>query len=181
MPFKTKLFSLVIVCLLILPVLINPQRSGKVLGTNERGGQIGGSVSPSVEQAADKNTPTSNTNLTVSEVKNINTEIPKQSRIGEIGSGIRDVRTVETPKNQGQIITGKAIWDENAKSSVSTDKFSLGSGIKVTFNDKTLSLVVGNSRILSSDTILVLDKKTFQELGGDLERGEIQVSVVQDQ
>lgn len=175
MSLKTKLFSLVIVGLLILPILISPSKTGQVLGVNDQAtGSVGGDTSSS-EQNNNQKTADSGTTQT-------NSEILKQAKVGEIASGVRDVKnednsTAPVPAS----LTGKIIWDENVKTPVSTDKFGLGSSIKVVNGDKTLKLVVSNTRILSTDTILVLDKKTFLALGGDLEKGELTAEVSVDQ
>jgi hypothetical protein len=169
MSLKTRLFSLIIVGLLLLPIFIGPQRNGQVLGTREDT-QV--SQTPATEKNTDKGT---NIDLPTETVDSL-----RQVKVGEIASGIRDVR--DTQEVAPQVLKGKAIWDANARSSVVTDKFSLGTGIKVKRGGKTLDLVVGGTRVLAVDTILVLDKKSFIELGGDPEKdNQIEVEVTLDQ
>lgn len=90
-----------------------------------------------------------------------------ENRIGEIGSGALDVRTTDLSSNSDKVFSGKAEWDENTRSQVTSDKFPLGRTVKVTAGDKTLNLVVGDVRVLPTDTLLVLNQKTFEQLGGD--------------
>ena len=170
MSFKTKLFSLIIVGLLLLPIFISPQKTGQVLGTRE-------GVQPEVSS-----NPQPGSQITSNTESKIQNDTLRQAKVGEIGSGIRDVKSAETQAQSPVTFKGKAIWDANAKSSVATDKFSLGSGIKVVRGGKTLDLVVGSGRVLATDTILVLDKKSFVGLGGNPETdNQIEVEVWLDQ
>jgi len=142
MSVKTKIISLALLGLLILPALLfTPRPTGNVLGVSEKNEQPFSQVS-------------------------------EKTKIGEIGSGAIDIRTVEREENKGKIHKGKAVWDANAKSKVSTDKFSLGTGIKVTGKSKDLNLVVGDVRVLSAETLIVVDKTTFTDLGGNPDTDE---------
>lgn len=106
------------------------------------------------------------------------TPAAQTTQIGEIGSGAFETKATNTD-NTGKIYTGKAIWDVNATSQVSTDKFNLGQSIKVTNGTISQNLVVGDVRVLASDTLLVLNKDTFQKLGGDPQKDtSIDVTVV---
>lgn len=165
---KTKIFSLLLLLLLIIPAfLVNPRYgAGMVLGVTET------------------NLDTTPQNLEIKENNNIDTKnnsgligsffrekpkinpTPKQSQLGQIGSGAMEVRTIQDEK---PIVKGKVIWDKNAKTAVATDKFNLGTSITVSYKEKNLSLVVGDNRVLSADTVLVVDKETFIKLGGNPE------------
>lgn len=91
-----------------------------------------------------------------------------EQKIGQIGGGtIEDTRLIDKNSSKPKTLQGKAIWDENSKSQVSTDKFNLGSGIKVSTKSNSLDLVVGDVRVLSLDTLLVLNKDTYIKLGGN--------------
>jgi hypothetical protein len=129
MSFKTKILSLLLMGLLILPVLIAPQKGGNVLG--------------------------------VIESKSSSSQVAEG--LGEIGGGTIEVKTVDPAPTTNSIISGKAIWD----GPVSSDKFSLGASIKVSSGNKSTSLVVGDIRVLSPDTLMVVDKSTYIKLGGD--------------
>ena len=152
MSLKTKILSLILLGLLVLPVLIGPRSGGSVLGVVEN---------KSNQQESVKSTG--------------------QTQIGEIGSGAFETKAVDTTGTKGKIFTGKAIWDGATKSQVTTDKFSLGKSIKVSNGDTSLNLVVGDVRVLGTDTILVLNKDTFEKLGGDTQKEDtIEVSVIAD-
>jgi hypothetical protein len=173
MTLKTKLFSLILLGLLVLPVIMSPARNGDVLGVNDR--RTGTVNTDAVSTQSPETDLSSQSSASVSEVL-------KQNKIGEIASGVRDIKTVDnTSTGSPSQLEGKIIWDENAKTPVSTDKFPLGNSIKIQNGEKILKVVVSNPRILATDTILVLDKKTFQDLGGDLEKGEINAIVSLDQ
>jgi hypothetical protein len=89
-------------------------------------------------------------------------------KIGQIGGGtLEDTRISGKDSTKPKTLQGKAIWDENAKSAVSTDKFNLGTSIKVTTPSSSMGLVVGDVRVLSLDTLLVLNKETYTKLGGN--------------
>lgn len=180
MTFKTKIFSLIALSLLVLPVFLAPQRNGQVLGAREGSVQTSDEMT-NVDRARAGITPAAQGSVSRSQEDQVFVEeIPKSVKLGEIGSGVRSVRALDETENSTQIYSGKAIWNKEAKVAVSTDKFPLGESIKATAGDKSMSLVVQSRPILSTDTILVLDTKTFQELGGDPERGEIQVQVTLD-
>lgn len=147
MSFKVKIFSLVIIGLLLLPVLVNPTQTGQVLGVRET--QIGqvNSIAPSTSQPSQ-------------------TQIPKQSQLGTIASGAREVRVTETEIANNRLL-GDIVVDTNAISPVATDRFDEGTQITVITASGTHVLTVTNRRILSPDTILVLDQETFASIGGN--------------
>lgn len=145
MSFKVKIFSLIIIGLLLLPVLVSPSQTGEVLGVRET--QVGQltPAAPFVSQSG-------------------SSEIPRQSQLGTIASGARDVRTSEVATSNRLI--GDILVDENAISAVSTDRFAEGTKLSVVTANGTHELTVTSTRILSPDTILVLDPETFALIGG---------------
>ncbi len=152
MSLKTKLITLFLLCLLMVPVFIGPRTAGNVLGAQEK---------RSIQDT-----------LT-------NTSSVKQ--IGEIGSGAIDFKTVENTNPKGKIYQGRAIWDSKAQTPVSTDKFGLGKGLAISSKNEKLSLVVGDVRVLPNDVLLILDKKTFTDLGGDIQKDQsLEISVIPD-
>ncbi len=157
MDIKTKVFSLIVLLLLALPIVLGTQNSGgQVLGASENNQT--GSISAA------------NTNQS--------TAIPIQGRIGEIASGASEVVSADTAE-ASKVFKGRVIWEDNAKWKVVSDKFPKGSGIEVKFNGKAFPLVVEETRILSSDTTLVVNKETFIKLGGDPETSSyIEVEVI---
>jgi hypothetical protein len=153
---KTKIFSLIVLALLTLPVILGPQRSaGQVLGTSEN-------------KESGNSFPTINIPNPLSGVSSETQPIPKPPKIGEIASGTREIITTDTasiPKT----LKGNVVWEDKVKSKVISDKYPKGSGIIVNYNGKSIPLVVDDSRILSTDTILVVDKDTFIKIGGNPE------------
>ncbi|MEM1312607.1 MAG: hypothetical protein AAGF07_04045 [Patescibacteria group bacterium] len=138
MSIKTKILSLLILGLLLLPSILGPRTGGSVLGVLDS------------RQDEKSTSPAEN------EVK-----------VGEIASGAFETRVFKSNQSQQESMKGKVIWDENAKSPVVTDKFSLGQSLKVNTGSSSYSLIVSDVRVLSENTLLVLDKNTFIELGGN--------------
>jgi len=178
---RTKVFSLLLLALLIVPaILISPVRDNSaVLGVSENlemQPQIGGQIVNNSNQEALKPKPAENfdlNNLFTPESK------AKTAKIGEIGSGAQEIRNVD--KDEAKSITGKVIWDENARTGIATDKFPLGSSIKVNYNKKDVFLVVGDTRVLASDTVLVVNREAFVKLGGNPDKeNKITVTVSLD-
>jgi hypothetical protein len=153
MSFKAKLLSLFLLGLLLLPAFLGPRSSGDVLGALD--------YKPTQTKTSD------------TESQNI--------QIGEIASGAFETKAAETNPIDKKVYKGKAIWDENSKSQVITDKFSMGKSIKVSSNDNTLNLIVGDVRVLGEATLLVLNRDTFVLLGGDPDvQDSMDVSVIAD-
>jgi hypothetical protein len=153
MSFKTKLLSLFLLGLLLLPTFLGPRSTGTVLGVFEN-----------------------NANQAI-----IESETTTNSQIGEIASGAFETKAVDNTSTRGKVYQGKAIWDENSKSQVITDKFSLGKSIKINSKDKSLDLIVGDVRVLGEDTLVVLNRDTFILLGGNPDtQNNIDVSVIAD-
>jgi hypothetical protein len=167
MTFKTRLFGLIIFGLLILPIFLStPERTGQVLGASETTDEPNRNTNP-IDLFGGNNTETLQSN-------------PKETKIGEIGSGVRAKREKEQV-TQTLEISGQAILDSNTVIPVSSDKFPLGTSIQVKTNTTTLDLVVQGKSILSTNTLLVLDSKTFELLGGDSELGTIQITVKENE
>lgn len=104
---------------------------------------------------------------------------------GNIGSGARDIKNDEGEENEEKTTeyTGKALWDANQKSDISTDKLALGQTITVKSGDITKSMVVSELReeTLSEDTILILNTETYISLGGNPEEGlPLNITVITD-
>jgi hypothetical protein len=166
--FRTKIFSLFLLALLIIPaVLVSPSRqNATVLGVSENvenaaiipTGQIAES-SPSQTSQAESG------DFDITKLFEPEKEVSKIAKIGQIGSGAQEVQTLE--KSEAKVLSGRVIWDENARSAIATDKFPLGSSIKVSYESKDVYLVVGDARVLSSDTVLVVNRDTFIKIGGD--------------
>lgn len=168
---RTKIFSLLLLALLIVPaILINPIKDNSaVLGVSENL-----ESSPKINEQTVENfdQKTKNQKLTEKTNNNFNLdglfnsgEKAKVAKIGQIGSGAQEIKTVD--KDESKSITGKVIWDENVRTGIATDKFPLGSSVKVNYNKKDSFLVVGDTRVLASDTVLVVNRDVFVKLGGN--------------
>jgi hypothetical protein len=172
MNIKTKLFSLIILGILVLPVFINPPKSGNVLGVLEKKG----SVTESQSEIRQNNTSTLGSIL-LNQQTEVSPSQPEQApnkAIKDISSGIRDIKKkISAPKEY----RGKIVWDANAKYPAISDKFGLGSGVKVVNGGSTINVVVGDVRVLSPDTLMVVDNKTFTQLGGNPEK-DLSIDVV---
>lgn len=179
--FRTKIFSLFLLALLIIPaILVSPVRqNANVLGVSENINEIESNfVVPKNNEIESKATSNSD-NFDLGNFFGPDNTKAKTSKIGQIGSGAQEVRAID--KDETKAISGKVIWDENARSAISTDKFPLGSSIKVNYNQKDVYLVVGDTRVLSSDTVLVVNRETFVKLGGNPEKeNKINVNISLD-
>ncbi|MBC7472224.1 MAG: hypothetical protein H7196_03120 [candidate division SR1 bacterium] len=178
MNVKTRLFSLILLAILIIPVFFNPPKSGKVLGISEKiesepetkattTNYDTGSVFNSTNTNEQKASNTIDADAKQSQISAEPSQVPEY-KLKDISSGIRDKKKkANTPAKESQ---GKVVWDANSTNSVTSDKFGLGSGIKVKYGNKETNIVVANTRILAPDVLLVVDSKTFMQLGGDLEK-----------
>jgi hypothetical protein len=181
MNVKTRLFSIILLGILIIPVFFNPPKSGKVLGVSEQAQpEVEAKPAPAVSGfniGSVFNAP--NNEQKSNEQKNVAAVVDNQSppsdltpspeyKLKDISSGIRDKKK----KNMVSVkdLQGKVVWDAGTSNSVTSDKFGLGSGVKVKYADKVTNLVVANTRILAPDVLLLVDSKTFVQLGGDLEK-----------
>lgn len=66
-----------------------------------------------------------------------------------------------------QSVEGKIIWRESLPYSVGTDKFDFGTGIEVNIDNQRIDLTVDSTPLLTTETVLIVDRVTFQKLGGD--------------
>lgn len=168
MNIKTKLFSLIILSVLVLPVFINPPKSGGVLGAFEdKNVETQSQTSPNSISTSSIGSVLLNQNK--QEAQQTENQVQEQSsgaKLKDISSGIRDIKKkVNAPIE----LRGKIIWDANTKSAAVSDKFALGAGVRVAFNGKSTDVVIGDNRVLSPDTIMIVDQKTFILMGGNPE------------
>jgi hypothetical protein len=213
MNVKTKVVTLIIASILILPAIFNTrQEKGEVLGVSEDTTTAipvdsGDNPTPPVptQQATTSSplpaaSPTQNETVEKPKEKTgfklrnpfggifddsnevVEEAQSKQVRIKNISSGIRDTNNDDS--NQSAIQTpspksGKVKWEAGTKASVTSDKFPVGSGIKVFYGDNAVDLVVNKSRVLVPGTVLVVDQDTFVQLGGNPEtQSTINVEIV---
>jgi hypothetical protein len=172
MNVKTKLFSLIILAVLVLPVFINPPKSGSVLGVLEKKGSVA-EAQPETTQESTSSLGSILLNQQAESTSNVQ-EKSTNKVVKDISSGIRDIKKkIASPKEY----RGKIVWDANAKYPAISDKFGLGTGVRVVNGGNSANIVVGDVRVLSPDTLMVVDNKTFTQLGGNLEK-DLSIDVV---
>jgi hypothetical protein len=172
MNVKTKLFSLIILGILVLPVFINPPKSGNVLGVLEKKGSVAEAQSE-IQQTNNSSLGSILLNQQAETPANESEKTPTKV-VKDISSGIRDIKKkITAPKEY----RGKIVWDANAKYPAISDKFGLGTGVKVVNGSTVANVVVGDVRVLSPDTLMIVDNKTFTQLGGNLEK-DLSIDVV---
>jgi hypothetical protein len=159
MTAKTKIFSLLVLILLFLPIVINPQRSGQVLGTSE-----------TEEQSSFFNFQQNNQEAVVPAQSEI------ASRTGGIASGVRTTPN-DSPIDTNEVFVGKAIVNMNTSLVATSDKFPLGTSVKVRSGDIDINIVIQGRSVLSGDTLLVLNQETFEKLGGNPSEGSVDIQV----
>ena len=145
MNLKAKMFTLLIIGVLSIPIMFGGNSGGQVLGVNE-------DLTDTSRLSSNFSNPFASNEKTV-----------KTSQLGSIASGISD----DTTDDDVQILEGEIVWDGNTKIPVASDKFEIGQGLQIVTETGTFNLVVGDKRLLSSSTLLVVDESTFVELGGD--------------
>ncbi|NJK71401.1 MAG: hypothetical protein HC932_04085 [Thermales bacterium] len=93
-------------------------------------------------------------------------------QIKDITSGVRE-KVDKEPKIYSSDIPearGFIKWENSATTTVTSNKYSLGSSIKVNTSEQSgADLVISKIQVLPVDTILVVDQNTFIQLGGDPE------------
>lgn len=195
MNIKTKIITVIIASVLVLPAIFNPQRDGgEVLGVSETietpssipvndGSQ--GNETPEVVVAPEPvrvEEPAAREGIGITNPfagwfqsreeeppRAVNPPVQEGVRIRDISSGIRDVEGIEASPNSqpGSSRVGKVLWEESPTISVTSDVFAVGSGVQVITPNGSMNLVVNKSRVLVPGTLLVVDQQTFAQLGGD--------------
>lgn len=192
MNIKTKVITLIIASILVIPAIVNPSRDGgEVLGISESSsGQV--NEAPAVENST--NSPAQSNGVVNTQETSVGEDEddsgfkitnpfkglfggdddPKPAKrpiqIKDISSGIRDVEEIKSndrsvPKQK----VGKVKWEDSTDVHVISDIYPVGSGVQVTAGNKTTNLVINKSRVLVPGTLLVVDQETFIELGGNPE------------
>ena len=195
MNIKTKIITVIIASVLVLPAIFNPQRDGgEVLGVSESvetpsvvpvDDGAGGAETPEVVVAPEPvrvEEPVVRERFKISNPfagwfsssdepePQITPSIEEEGvRIRDISSGIRDVEGIESQPNSqlGTSRVGNVVWEESPTISVVSDVFTVGSGVEVITPNGSMNLVVNKSRVLVPGTLLVVDQQTFAQLGGN--------------
>lgn len=177
---KAKIFSIILALFLILPIVTGVRRGaeGSVLGARDG---ITETKLESKEQASQATTASQEgvVSRIISGISNsggdssiqavTESNSPIEQKMKEISSGARDIRTV-TNTESTTTRQGNAVWEPSAKAPVTSDKYPLGTSVKISYNNVTINAVVADSRVLPANILFVLDAKTFQQLGADPEQ-----------
>jgi hypothetical protein len=156
-----------------LPVLISPQKSGQVLGISEQKSPLDNQQNQSKSNTLEQILPKWNSDV-ASEPQ------AKKSPAEKISSGVMETKLTEKKKTS-EVTEGLVSWDEKLQNIAISDKFTLGSSVKIIYQTNQVDLVIGDSKSLEPDTILVLDKASFIKLGGNPEtQKSLKVSVKAD-
>lgn len=93
--------------------------------------------------------------------------------IVNVNNGVDDIRQrILEQQNPStvQIQTGKITWENGLGESILSDKFIIGSNVNIKFGDKAQSLIISDNRILPVNTIAVISKEKFAVLFADPEK-----------
>jgi hypothetical protein len=98
---------------------------------------------------------------------------------GQIAGGVLENKSTQDKNSQpSAVLTGQAVLDKDALVAVSTDRFALASEIEITYKDVTIDKIVGNNKqALKEGQVVILDQKTFIELGIDPSLGSAEVQI----
>lgn len=167
---KTKIYSLILFIILVLPGLIMPtikQPITELPSLPSFGSDKNQFAVPDLSFLTPKEniaTPKLSANLFEAKI-GMNTPEQVKTTLG-IKSDFNKLSENIIQKNK-LAFEGKISWDDTLSNSVASDKFGVGSNIKISYKDKTTLKIIAKQRILGEDNILLVDKETFVELGGD--------------
>lgn len=100
----------------------------------------------------------------------------KSQNSGQIAGGVAENSTEESQK-----MTGKIIWSNSPNSRVRTDKFNLSTPITVSTPEKSLNLIVEEKVDgLDEGVLLIVNKETFQKLGGQPDQESLEVTITKN-
>ena len=174
---KTKIYSLILFIVIILPGVTMPTIKTPIAELPNLPtftSPFGNSSNNSLENA--EKTQTQNQAQFVP--PDLSFLTPKENIITPKLAPKLDIASIETKTETKKIIDniiqknkiafeGKISWDETLSNPVATDKFGLGTNIKITYKEKITTKSVAQQRVLSDDNILMVNKATFVEIGGD--------------
>jgi hypothetical protein len=179
---RYKIISVLIFLIIAIPGVLMPN-----LEQPEIQGSIGsiniGNI-PETKTETIKNTinfGNFNQNDIIPEVKTakipLPTELPAQFNPSELQVK-KDIKALEPNINSGT--KGMLYSDNSDQKELSTDKFPVGSSVKIKYQDKSVITKVGSKRILASGTMGMVSQSVFQELGVDPKKiTELEVNIEQ--
>jgi hypothetical protein len=186
--YRTRIISLFIVILILIPAFLAPPKEKNFIQSAQK----------NVGNLPNFTLPNINTQDLVPKPPLINIEIPKndyaqnlEPRNSPFLSGVLDQRidSVLTDTEKVKDILkiakkiryeGKVSWADNLKNSVYTDKFNVGSSIKITINNKSYIKNIDEKIIMTDDNLLLVNKDVFMEIGGD-PKSQKSINVVLEQ
>ena len=171
---RTRLISIFLILIILIPAFLVPPKEKNLI----QSAQQNANNLPSLQL------PSFNATDLIPKVPLISIDIPKTDyaqnltpRNSPFVSGVLDQRIdiptdIEKVKDSFKNIKkisyeGKVAWADNLKNNVYTDKFSSGSSIKITFNNKSYIKNVDEKTIMTDDNLLLVSKDVFVEIGGD--------------
>jgi hypothetical protein len=196
-PMQTKVISILVLFLLILPGIVMP-----VLSNPDK--QVAGvSDSPLEDGLNASSQPTQNNSFKFPEIKlpetnfqafaptlpNFNSgnnstkviesqPIANQATLPEIvvridnnfGDDLRQRIQNQQGSVTPQVQTGKIVWEAGLGDDVFSDKFPIGSKVNFKFGDKSQNLIITDNRILPMNTLVIISKEKFFNLFADPEK-----------
>lgn len=171
---KTRLLSIILILIILIPAFLVPPKEKNLIQSAQ---QTANNL-PSIQL------PSFNAVDLVPKAPLINIEVPQGSytqnltpRNSPFLSGVLDQR-IDIPTDTDKVkdilkfgnkvkYEGKIAWADNLKNNVYADKFNAGSSVKITFKDKSFIKNIDEKSILSDDSLLLVSKAVFEEIGGD--------------
>jgi hypothetical protein len=190
-PMKTKIISILVLFLLILPGIVMPtlnNNSGKeVAGASDSPLEDGLNSSTKISQDngfkfPDFKFPETNFQAFAPTLPNFNSDknnkviesqpIPNQAVLPEIvvrvdnnfGNDIRQRIQEQQDSSSNPIQQGKITWETGLGDDVFSDKFPIGSKVNFKFGDKSQNFIISDNRILPINTLLIISKEKFANL-----------------
>jgi hypothetical protein len=188
-PMKTKIISILVIFLLILPGIVMPnlrRAEPAVAGINNTNESESESKSdtnifkfPEVKlpdtnlQAFAPTLPNFNQNNNQPQTVLIANQASAPTLVVNVNNNVDDIRQrILDQQNPTvtQIQTGKVAWESGLNDSVLSDKFPVGSNVNIKVGDKNQVFTVTDNRILPVNTLMIVSKEKFAGTFADPEK-----------
>jgi hypothetical protein len=188
-PMKTKIISVLVIFLLILPGIVMPnlkRAEPEVAGINNTNESESESKSdtnifkfPEVKlpdanlQAFAPTLPNFNQNNNQPQTVLIANQASAPTLVVNVNNNVDDIRQrILDQQNPtiAQIQTGKVAWESGLGDSVLSDKFPVGSKVNIKVGDKNQIFTITDNRILPVNTIMIISKEKFTTTFADPEK-----------
>jgi hypothetical protein len=195
-PMKTKIVSILVLFLLILPGIVMPVLSNpdkQVAGVSDspledglnasnQSAQNNGFKFPEIKlpetnfQAFTPTLPNFNPNNNSNTIES--QPVANQATLPEItvrvdnnfGNDIRQRIQDQQGPTTVQVQAGKISWEAGLGEDVFSDKFPIGSKVNFKFGEKNQNLIITDNRILPVNTLVIVSKEKFANLFADPEK-----------